>query len=459
MAKKFAYIKEVLIGIGSGLVALLLLILGFSVSGGQIAHTSSPVTLPSSQTSANASPSASPTGSLARTCSINAQATDPLLGTFSGVIINSGTNEVLFNRNADVPAATASTLKLLTAAAAVQVLGPNYRVETKVYQDPANPGSIFLVGAGDPTLSRTVPGKQSVYLNAPKLSDLAVGVNAKVGTTPITKITLDSTLFNGPSWEPTWERSEQTQGFMSEVTALEVDGDRANPGAETSARSTTPVANAGKYFKAALGASAANATIVQGKVPAGMTQLTSVLSQPISVWIQHMLLVSDNTEAEYLARLVSLKEGMDGSFSSLDAAIKQALSYTNLPSSNLVIKDGSGLSNLNAVPPTYLAKLAQLIGSGLGNWNVLMNGMPVAHETGSLTDRFGGANLDADGKVVAKTGWIKHGYTLAGLIYAKDGTKMVFAVYALGNVSDSAKGAIDNLIAAAYRCGNTLSNN
>jgi D-alanyl-D-alanine carboxypeptidase/D-alanyl-D-alanine-endopeptidase (penicillin-binding protein 4) len=135
------------------------------------------------------------------------------------------------------------------------------------------------------------------------------------------------------------------------------------------------------------------------------------------------------------------------------------LNYTNIPSSNLVIKDGSGLSNLNAVPPTYLAKLSQLIGSGLGNWNVLMNGMPVAHETGSLADRFGGANLDAAGKVIAKTGWIKHGYTLAGMINAKDGTKLVFAVYALGNVSSSAKGAIDNLVTAAYRCGNTLSNN
>lgn len=458
MAKKFAYVKEVLIGAGAGIAALVLLILGFSVNGSPVQQSSQQSTSNSTVT-ATPSATASPTSALSRTCSINAQAIDPLLGTFSGQIINAATNEVLFDRNGDTPAATASTMKLLTAAAAVQVLGPNYRVETKVYQDPANPGTIYLVGAGDPTLSRTVAGKQSVYLNAPKLSDLAVGVNAKVGTTPITKIILDSTLFNGPSWEPTWERSEQTQGYMSEVTALEVDGDRANPSAETSARSTTPVNNAGKYFKAALGASAATAVVSQGKMPAGMTQLTSVLSQPISVWIQHMLLVSDNTEAEYLARLVSLKEGGDGSFASLNTEIKSALSYTNLDSSNLTIKDGSGLSNFNAVPPSYLAKLSALIGSGTGNWNVLMQGMPVAHETGSLADRFAGANLDADGKVVAKTGWIKHGYTLAGLIYAKDGTKLVFAVYALGNVSDSAKGAIDNLIAAAYRCGNTLSNN
>ena len=457
MAKKFAYLREVLIGAGSGLGALLLLILGFSVSGGPIVPHNTAQPSNTATTASSASPSASASGD--RTCSIAAQATDPLLGTFSGVFINAGTNEVLFDRNADVASATASTLKLLTAAAAVQILGPNYRVETKVYQDPANPGSIYLVGGGDPTLSRTAAAKQSVYQNAPKLSDLAVGVNAKVGSTPITKITLDSTLFNGPSWGSDWERSEQTQGFMSEVTALQVDGDRANPMAETSKRSTTPVANAGKYFKAALGASASGATIVQGKTPAGMTQIASVLSQPISTWIRHMLLVSDNTEAEFLARLVSLKQGGDGSFASLDTYMKRALAYTGLDSSKLVIKDGSGLSAANAVPPTYLAKLSQLISSGQGNWNVIMQGIPVAHETGSLASRFGGDNLDADGKVIAKTGWIKHGYTLAGIINSPDGTKLVFAVYALGNVSDSAKQAIDNLVTAAYRCGNKLSNN
>lgn len=458
MAKKFAYLREVLIGAGSGVLVLVLIILGFSVSGSPISTAGQNDPNSSMSASASATPTESATGP-ARTCSIATLATDPKLANFSGVFLNSATGEVLFDRNKDVPAATASTMKLLTAAAALQVLGPNYRVETKVYQDPSNPGSIYLVGAGDPTLSRTVNGKQSVYQNAPKLSDLAVGVNAKVGATPITKITLDSTLFAGPSWDSTWERSEQTQGYMSEVTALQVDGDRSNPAAQTSARSTTPVANAGKYFKTALGASASGATVLQGKMPAGMTQIASVLSQPINVWVRHMLLVSDNTEAEYLARLVSLQQGFDGSFSSLNVAIKQALKYTQLNTSNLNIKDGSGLSDFNAVPPMFLAQLSTLIASGSGHWPLVLQGMPIAHETGSLADRFGGDNLDAAGKVIAKTGWIKRGYTLAGIINSTDGTKLTFAVYALGNVSADAKQAIDNLVTAAYRCGNTLSNN
>jgi len=453
---KFAYLKQVAIGAASGVVTLALIIGGFSISGTASSNTANNG---SNETTSSATPTPSVTPTDARTCSVAEAAVDTKLATFGAVVINPATDEVLFDRNGQTGAAPASTLKLLTAAAALQVLGPNYRVETKVYQDPANLSTIYLVGAGDPTLSRTANGKQSVYRDAPKLSDLAVAVNAALKGQAVSKIVLDSTLFAGPSWEPTWERSEQTQGYMSEVTALQVDGDRKNPAAETSARSTTPVANAGKYFKTALGASATAAAISEAKMPAGMTQIASVYSQPISQWVKHMLLVSDNTQAEYLARLVSLKQGFDGSFTSLNAAIKMGLNATMLSSANLTIKDGSGLSDFNSVTPTYLAQFSKLILSGVGNYAVIYQGLPIANESGSLASRFNKENLDAAGKIIAKTGWIKRGYTLAGIIKSKDGVDLVFAVYAHGQVSDSTKLAIDNFVTAVYRCGNSLSNN
>ena len=453
---KFAYLKQVAIGAASGVVTLALIIGGFSISGTASNNTANNG---SNETTSSATPTPSVTPTDARTCSVAEAAADTKLATFSAVVINPATDEILFDRNGQTGASPASTLKLLTAAAALQVLGPNYRVETKVYQDPANLSTIYLVGAGDPTLSRTANGKQSVYRDAPKLSDLAVAVNAALKGQTVSKIVLDSTLFAGPSWEPTWERSEQTQGYMSEVTALQVDGDRKNPAAETSARSTTPVANAGRYFKTALGASATAAAISEAKMPAGMTQIASVYSQPISQWVKHMLLVSDNTQAEYLARLVSLKQGFDGSFTSLNAAIKMGLNATMLSSANLTIKDGSGLSDFNSVTPTYLAQFSKLILSGVGNYAVIYQGLPIANESGSLAARFNKENLDAAGKIIAKTGWIKRGYTLAGIIKSKDGVDLVFAVYAHGQVSDSTKLAIDNFVTAVYRCGNSLSNN
>lgn len=455
-SKGFPYLKDVAKGAGIGIGVLALIIGGFSIGG---IGGSAPTQSNSAQqtTAASATPSATPTDS--RTCSVSTDALDPRLGSFQAVVIDAATDTVLFDRGATTPAATASTMKLLTAGAALNILGPNYRVDTRVYQDPAQPGTIILVGGGDPTLSRTAPGQQSVYRDAPKLSTLAVGVNAKMAGTPITKIIVDGSLFTGPTWESSWERSEQTTGYMSEVTALQVDGDRQNPSANTSPRSTTPVLNAGKYFRKALGAAASTATVVEGKAPSSAVEIAKVSSQPISVWIKHMLQVSDNTEAEALARLVSLDLGYDGSFSSLNIAIKKGLANTQLDSTGLVIKDGSGLSAMNAVPPTYLAKFSKLVMTGFADFSVIRDGLPVSGESGSLSARFKGDLKDAVGQVHAKTGWIKNGYTLAGYITARDKSNLLFAIYALGNVKDDAKDAIDKLATDFFRCGVQLSNN
>ncbi|HUG51399.1 MAG TPA: D-alanyl-D-alanine carboxypeptidase, partial [Terrimesophilobacter sp.] len=69
-----------------------------------------------------------------RTCSVASLAADPRLRTFEGVVVNTATGEVLFDRAASKPAATASVLKVLTAAAALAILGPDARLTTKVYK-------------------------------------------------------------------------------------------------------------------------------------------------------------------------------------------------------------------------------------------------------------------------------------------------------------------------------------
>lgn len=451
----FTYFKEVGKGALIGLGILALIIGGFSVGGFGATNSAQE---PQASSSAAASASPSPSASSNRTCSVAELAADPRLAKFSGVVINAATDEVLFDRNANAPASTASVMKTLTAAAAILTLGPNYRVETRVYQDATDPGTIILVGGGDPTLSKTAAGKQSVYADAPKLSTLALNVNKKLAATPITKIIVDATLFTGPTWEPSWEKSEMTEGYMSEVTALQVDGDRANPAAETSRRSTSSVMNAGNAFKKALGANASAATVVAAQMPTDATQIASVSSQPISKWITHMLQVSDNTQAEALARLVALDQGLSGSFASVDSAIKKAIAPLGLNLSGMSIRDGSGLSDYNAVSPTVFAKLMQLVNKPGSGIELIRQGLPVSAESGSLADRFKGDNIDAAGHIFAKTGWIKKGYTLAGIISAKDSTTLTFAVYALGDVKADAKEAIDNLVTGFYRCGDQLSN-
>jgi D-alanyl-D-alanine carboxypeptidase/D-alanyl-D-alanine-endopeptidase (penicillin-binding protein 4) len=398
-----------------------------------------------------------------RTCSIAPLSRDPRLLTFAGAVINASTGEVLFERSGDKPAPPASVLKVLTAAAALATIGPDFRMSTRVFEG-STPGSIVLVGGGDPTLSVLPAGSESVYTGAPKIAALAAAAVAKWNEThgpedPITSVILDATYWDpADNWDSTWERSEQTQGYHSEVTALMVDGDRANPRAWTSPRGTDPVARAGAAFVSALGLGHP-VSVGTGSVLAGATLLAEVKSQPIKVLIPQMLIRSDNTLGEMIARVVSKESGGGGSSASLASIIPAALTAYGVDTTGVAIRDGSGLSHLNLVPPEYVAGLMVKIREGASGLSIIRDGMPVAGKTGSLASRFSGSNAVARGAVIAKTGWIKTSRTLAGIVTAKDGTPLTFAFYALGPVRADATIALDTITTGAYRCGNNLSNN
>jgi len=445
------YLRQIAIGSATGLILLALIIGGFTLAAPKSsAPTNTPTSTPTD------TPTVTPTTD-GRDCSIAELALDDRLVGLHAQVLNPATNEVLFDVQGDVPAQTASVMKLLTATAALQVLGPNYRVQTKVYADLDNPGHIVIVGAGDPTLSRVRVGVQSVYKDAPKLADLAVQINDWARSTPITNITLDSTYFEAEGWDIDNPDSERTIGYQSIVTALQVDGDRANPTAQTSPRSLDPVNAAGIALKKAIGPLAASATLTQDKAGENLLEIASVRSQPISKWIEHMLRVSDNTESEFLARLVTKQLGYDGSRDWVEDALKEALTRAGLSTDDLQLRDGSGSNEWNRVPATFINALLKKVLNEDGDLGIIKRALPIAAETGSLANRFKGDNIDAAGKIFAKTGWTKNEYSLAGIIKAKDGTDLVFSIAAIGNVNATAKDAIDNLATGIYRCGNTLS--
>ncbi|MFC0681987.1 D-alanyl-D-alanine carboxypeptidase/D-alanyl-D-alanine-endopeptidase [Lysobacter korlensis] len=413
-------------------------------------------------------PSAVPEASRLRTCSVDDLAKDPRLADFQGYVLRADTGEALFDRKGTVPARTGSVLKILTAAAALAELGPDYQLRTRVMAGPT-PGSIVLVGGGDATITRLGPGQESFYRGAPKLGDLAAqAVSAWAAANPgqpITQVLLDAGYWDpADRWDPAWKRSEQEIGYHSEVTALQVDADRSDPTRSTSPRSTDPIGRAGQFFVDALrqadtgGVIAGDLAVTTGAAPADAAQLAEVRSQPVRSLIQQMLLVSDNTIAEMLARVTSKAMGLDGSAASLQQAIPGALEAYGVDTSGLVIKDGSGLSEFNNVAPSYVAELMVKVISGEQHLNLLYDGLPVAGQSGSLAARFTGENGVARGNVVAKTGWIDTAYSLGGVINAKDGVRLTFAFYAIGNVREDAKLALDTLATGVYSCGDNLSN-
>ena len=340
------------------------------------------------------------------------------------------------------------------------VLGPDAQLSTRVI-DGSSPGTIVLVGGGDPTLATT---SNSYYQGAPLIADLAAAAMQRYEQlhpgVPITTIVLDATMWStGDAWDPNWPASERTQGYQAYVTALMVDGDRDDPAEAVSPRGTDPVGRAGQAFAAA--ADLEGVTFSTGSA-VGSTVLAEVKSQPVRVLLDQMLKDSDNTLAENLARVVSKTAGLSGAAASLQQAITGALTRTELPSiTGAVITDGSGLSDANAVSPQYVAQLMVAMRANALGLRVVYDDLPVGGRSGDLADRFTGANAVAAGRVIAKPGWIDSERSLAGTVDAADGTPLAFAFYAIDTdgIPYEARAALDDLTTAAYNCGDNLSNN
>ncbi|GAA2464032.1 D-alanyl-D-alanine carboxypeptidase/D-alanyl-D-alanine-endopeptidase [Agromyces soli] len=451
--------------IGAAALGLLLLGGGAIAVGAAMRTPPAPIRVaaaaePTPSAEPRPSPDAAAAAVALRTCSVDELAADPRLAELQAQVVNAGTGEVLFDRGGSTPSRTASVMKVLTSAAALAVLGPDYRATTTVVKG-AEPGTAVLVGGGDVTLSRTPSGDEGVYPGAAHLDDLAAQVrtawDADPANPPLTRLVLDAGYFGGEEWQPSWNLKERDDGYMSNIAALMVDGDRDDPYSNTSFRSDDPVGRAGQAFADELGGIE---TIERGTAPSGAAQLGAVSSPTVAELVDKALVVSDNTVAEMLARLVAIQSGAGNDFGAINAGVLQGLAGYGVDTAGIVIVDGSGLSDDNAVPPAYLTRLFQKIAAREGQLGVLLDGLPIAGERGSLSydDRFTGDNAVADGQVIAKTGWIDTGYTLAGVVHAADGATLTFAIYALGDVSDDAKQAIDTLATGFYRCGAQLSN-
>ena len=100
--------------------------------------------------------------------------------------------------------------------------------------------------------------------------------------------------------------------------------------------------------------------------------------------------------------------------------------------------DGSGLSRLNQVPAALVNDILLLVNQGAGEYEFLEAGLPVSGDSGSLRSRFAtGSKVETKSKVIAKTGYILTGYSLAGFLTAKDGTELIFTVYNLADRANS----------------------
>ncbi|WP_307801480.1 MULTISPECIES: D-alanyl-D-alanine carboxypeptidase/D-alanyl-D-alanine-endopeptidase [Microbispora] len=359
---------------------------------------------------------------------------DPALGgSVAGIVLDVTTGATVFDGRSGTPITPASTTKVVTAVTVLASVGPDARLATRVVKGTA-PGSIVLVGGGDPTLAgpgTSAAERKDAYPRPASLDQLASRTAKALKAAGVTSADLsyDASLFGGPRTAPGWKPTYIPEGSVAPVSALMIDEGRAANGA----RVPDPARTAAGAFAALLRKNGVKVgrDVGPGRAPAAAQELARVESGPVYALVERMLTHSDNDLAEALARQAAVKEGQPHTFEGVAATVRRVLTRLGV-AEGVEVHDGSGLSTRNRITPGGLARILALAASpahpGLHS---LISGLPVAGFTGTLHNRYGRSGSAAGaGLVRAKTGTLNGVNTLAGIAYTSEGRLLTFAFMA-----------------------------
>jgi serine-type D-Ala-D-Ala carboxypeptidase/endopeptidase (penicillin-binding protein 4) len=387
----------------------------------------------------------------------------------SALVADPATGQVLLSEHGGQLMTPASTTKLATGLAALAVLGDEARFTTRVVRGTA-PGSIVLVGGGDPTLAVN-PFPAQDYPRPATLASLAAATARALIAQGSRSVSLgyDTSLYTGPGLAPGWPADYVTAGDVTPIVSLEVDQGRLNAAGQPedsddpynlSARSNDPALMAADAFAALLAADGIHVTGAPAAqtAPARPDEIASVASPPLSAIVAQMLEESNNVIAENLARQVALATGEPASFSGAAQAVIRELRRLGV-ATGIYLVDGSGLSPQDAIAPVTLVKVLELA-VGRPGLRALLAGLPVAGFSGTLSageSVFSGISGTAVGSVRAKTGNLGTVASLAGLVYDDSGGVLAFALMAdqipSAGMLQTAANAIDAAASALAGCG------
>jgi D-alanyl-D-alanine carboxypeptidase/D-alanyl-D-alanine-endopeptidase (penicillin-binding protein 4) len=135
--------------------------------------------------------------------------------TSAAVVVDATSGAELYSRYAGRPTTPASNTKILTAVAAMDVLGPSYRFKTDVIRRGpvvagTLQGNLYLKGYGDPTTMQ-----RDLRTLADKVK--AAGIN-RISR----QLVADASFFDSQRYNPTWSTSYASEYYAAQTAALTV---------------------------------------------------------------------------------------------------------------------------------------------------------------------------------------------------------------------------------------------
>lgn len=393
---------------------------------------------------------------------------DPALtGAGVGVVVRSlSRGEQLLSINPDLRCIPASNQKLLTAAAAISLLGPDFRFPTEVRKHDKR---LWLVGSGDPSLTTQ------------RLEELARDTAAALGEDRPLFLELDDTAFAGPTLGAAWQWDDESFPFSAPFSALVTDrstatftvtpgvvGSPANvslpsPAGQIEGTVTTipgntdrvrwerkraaasvvvsgtigvsappqriafaihdPTAFTGRIFAEQLAQKGVTiAPAGRSAAPAASARIAVSQSRPLRELLADFLKPSDNLAGECLLRATGRHAGGIGSDSTGIANVHKWLERVGIDHSGIDVMDGSGLSMQNTLTARFLIQLL----TEMADNRAFVDALPVAGRDGTLRNRLKGTA--AEGRVMAKTGTLTVSSCLSGYVVTRSGERLVFSI-------------------------------
>jgi D-alanyl-D-alanine carboxypeptidase/D-alanyl-D-alanine-endopeptidase (penicillin-binding protein 4) len=407
----------------------------------------------------------------------------------SVMAVDAGTGRILVQRLSEVPLVPASNLKLMTAAAALAELGADGAFVTRFVTvapvvDGVLQGDLVVRAGGDPLHEREGDGSLGSWLDPLAEALTAAGINRVAGA-----LVLDEGNWLDPGPGPMWPAKSQhwrdycglAGGFSANGGCFRATVTAGEPGARAGVvlrprhhglTRKGSVTTGGQRVAVNVGANRSGVT-VRGKIKAGSRPYVAEFSHPdpvelfghavvggladrgmiidegyrrergvvleepvrqvaelrtpITSVMKAILLDSNNPVADQLFLATGAAVRGSGTRQAGAEAVRTALSRLGVSTRSLVQVDGSGLSKANLATAQQLAALvAAVIHQGGSMRSAILDSLPVAGRSGKLAGRMRGTA--AEGRVRAKTGWVKGASGLSGVAETEAGDEVVFSI-------------------------------